>query len=172
MKTLIVIDMQNDFVSGPLGTPEARAIVPNVMKKIKEYRSAGAPIIFTRDTHYANYLSTNEGEHLPMEHCLYGSDGWQIVAGLADYNDTFIDKTTFGYRLWDLDEFPVFPADGIEIVGVCTDICVISNALILKAEFPEIDICVDATCCAGVTPETHEAALKVMEMCQIKVRRD
>ena len=171
MKTLIVIDMQNDFVTGPLGTPEARTIVPNVRKKIKEYRSAGAPVIFTRDTHYANYLDTNEGKHLPVEHCLYGTDGWHIVAGLADCDDLFIDKTTFGYYGWGLSVFSMIPHDGIEIVGVCTDICVISNALILKSVFPDIDISVDATCCAGVTPESHEAALKVMEMCQINVTR-
>lgn len=174
MKVLVVVDMQNDFITGSLGTKEAQAIVPNVKKKIDEYRKAGHSIIFTRDTHYGNYLESNEGKHLPVEHCLYGTDGWHIGSGLPTSGDTIIDKLTFGYLGWANRFIYLCPNGGIEsieIVGLCTDICVVSNALILKAMFPEIDISVDATCCAGVTPETHEAALKTMEMCQITVKR-
>ena len=137
-ETLIVIDMQNDFIDGTLGTKEAQAIVPNVAKKIKEYKDRGDKIIFTRDTHDTNYLNTPEGKKLPVEHCIYGTHGWEI-------------------------------ADGLELVGLCTDICVVSNVLILKATFPNADITVDASCCAGVTPETHKAALETMKMCQIEV---
>ena len=171
MKVLVVIDMQNDFITGSLGTKEAQAIVPNVKKKIDDYRKAGHPIIFTRDTHYGNYFETNEGKHLPVEHCLYGTDGWYVANGLPTCDDMIIDKPTFGFLNWEKALLPWYPYEGIELVGLCTDICVVSNALILKAMFPEIDISVDATCCAGVTPETHEAALKTMEMCQIKVKR-
>lgn len=165
MKTLIVVDMQNDFVDGALGTKEAQAIVPNVKKKIAEYKSRGDEIIFTRDTHEANYLDTNEGKHLPVEHCIYGTHGWEIVDGLEVDNCAYVNKPTFGWTHWkNIHNF-----EEVEIVGLCTDICVVSNALILKAMFPEIDITVDASCCAGVTPESHNAALMTMKMCQINV---
>lgn len=164
MKTLIVIDMQNDFISGTLGTPEAQAIVPNVKKKIEEYEARGDEIIFTRDTHQNNYLETNEGKHLPVEHCVEGTYGWQIAEGLEVPNCSYIDKPTFGWSHWANHDF-----EEIEIAGLCSDICVISNALILKATFPEINIIVDASCCAGVTPESHKAALTTMKMCQINV---
>ena len=163
-KVLIVIDMQNDFIDGALGTPEAQAIVPNVKKKIEEYKARGDEIIFTRDTHPANYLETNEGKHLPVEHCIFGTYGWQIADGLETENCKYIDKLTFGWIYWNNRDY-----DEIELVGLCTDICVVSNALILKAQFPEINITVDASCCAGVTPETHKAALTTMKMCQIDV---
>lgn len=166
MKTLIVIDMQNDFIDGALGTKEAQAIVPNVKKKIEEYKARGDKIIFTRDTHKANYLETNEGKHLPVEHCIDGTKGW-IIADDVNYPEyKHINKRTFGYKFWDYEFDKV---DDIELVGLCTDICVVSNALILKAQFPEIDITVDASCCAGVTPESHKAALTTMKMCQINV---
>ncbi len=162
-KTLIVIDMQNDFIDGALGTKEAQAIVPNVKKKIEEYEARGDEIIFTRDTHLKNYLETNEGKHLPIEHCICNTYGWHISDKLG-YGYDVINKATFGYNGWSEYDF-----EEIELVGLCTDICVVSNALILKATFPEIDITVDASCCAGVTPETHQAALTTMKMCQINV---
>ena len=179
MKILVVVDMQNDFITGSLGTPEARAILPNVKKKIEAAVKDGDLIIYTRDTHMENYLETREGKNLPVEHCVYKTEGWKIISDLfppGSYeNYHVIDKFTFG-----ASELPVLlHADNvamscseIELVGLCTDICVISNALLLKAAFYEsMDISVDATCCAGVTPESHEAALKTMEMCQINVKR-
>lgn len=170
MKTLIVVDMQNDFITGPLGTPEARAIVPKVKEKIEEYRANGDRIIFTRDTHFMNYMDTLEGKHLPVEHCICGTDGWQIADGLASYDDERIDKYSFGHIEWSRDVNHIIDVcDDIEIIGICTDICVVSNALILKAEYPYIEITVDASCCAGTTPENHRAALQVMRSCQINV---
>lgn len=164
-KTLIVIDMQNDFITGPLGTASAQAIVPKVKAKIEEYKSRGDAVIFTRDTHRANYLETNEGKHLPIEHCIKGTYGW-IIADEVNYPEyDHFDKHTFGYPYW--GDRCIF-AD-IELVGVCTDICVISNALILKAQFPDSNITVDASCCAGSTPENHKAALTVMRQCQINI---
>ena len=164
-RTLIVVDMQNDFIDGSLGTREAQSIVPNVANKIKEYQNRGDKIIFTRDTHETNYLSTPEGKKLPVEHCIYGTHGWKIADGLEVENCWYIDKPTFGWTHWtDLSL-----GDEIELIGLCTDICVVSNALILKATFPYAEITVDASCCAGVTPETHKAALETMKMCQINV---
>ena len=164
MKTLIVVDVQNDFVYGSLGTKEAQVIIPNVKKKIDEYYKNCDEIIFTRDTHEENYLKTNEGKHLPISHCIFGTQGWQVVDGLEVPNCKYISKPNFGWIHWNRRSF-----EEIEIVGLCTDICVVSNALILKAMFPEISITVDASCCAGVTPETHKAALQTMKMCQINV---
>lgn len=179
MKVLVVVDMQNDFITGSLGTPEARAIVPNVKKKIEEAVKNGDYIIYTRDTHFDLYLQTNEGKKLPVEHCVYNTPGWEIRSelmipdGYADYD--IINKPTFGSRLLvkTIDDFSLDnEISEIELIGLCTDICVVSNALLLKAAFYEdYEISVDATCCAGVTPETHEAALKTMEMCQINVKR-
>lgn len=167
MKTLIVVDMQNDFVTGSLGTKEAQAIVPNVKRKIQEYSDRGDRIIFTQDTHCHNYLDTQEGKMIPVEHCIYETEGWKIVDGLEVPNCIHINKTSFGWDGWDELNY-----EEIELIGVCTDICVISNALILKAQFPEVKITVDASCCAGVTLELHEAALKVMRSCQINVIGD
>lgn len=164
MKTLIVVDMQNDFIDGSLGTEEAQAIVPNVKKKIQEYKNRGDEIIFTRDTHQSDYLDTPEGKKLPVVHCIKGTKGWQIADGLEVEGCTYIDKPTFGWTHWNERTF-----QEIEMVGVCTDICVVSNALILKATFPSVEITVDASCCAGVTPQTHLAALETMKMCQILV---
>lgn len=164
MKTLIVVDMQNDFINGSLGTPEAVAIVPNVKKKIEEYKARGDQIIYTRDTHFDNYLETNEGKHLPVEHCIKNTSGWHIADCLVVEDCDCIDKVTFGWTKWNGYNF-----EEVELVGLCTDICVVSNALILKAMFPEINVTVDASCCAGVTPESHKAALLTMKMCQINV---
>ena len=171
-KTLIVIDMQNDFIDGSLGTKEAQAIVPNVKKKIEEYKSHGDQIIFTRDTHKSDYLKTNEGRHLPVEHCIWRAYGWEISNELDDTDCPIIDKPTFGsYELIDslreLDEES--PLESIELIGLCTDICVISNAMMIKAAFLEIPVIVDASCCAGVTPASHDNALDAMGMCQIEV---
>ena len=164
MKTLIVIDMQNDFIDGSLGTAEAVAIVDNVKAKIKEYVDCGDQIIFTRDTHQEDYMETNEGKHLPVVHCIEGTDGWQIRDGLYVESAEIINKPSFGYTGWNDYSF-----EEVELIGLCTDICVVSNALIIKALFPEIKVSVDSSCCAGVTPESHEAALKTMQMCQIEV---
>lgn len=163
-KTLIVIDMQNDFIDMALGTKEAVAIVPKVLEKIQEYIENGDEIIFTRDTHFENYLETTEGKNLPVEHCIKGTKGWEIADGLYVDGCKIIDKPNFGWPNWNNEDL-----QEVEIVGLCTDICVVSNALIIKATFPDAVVKVDKNCCAGVTPETHNAALKTMEMCQIKV---
>lgn len=165
MKTLIVVDMQKDFVDGALGTTEAVGILTNVKNKIKEYIDNGDEVIFTRDTHHENYLDTNEGKHLPVVHCIEGSDGWQIYEGLYVDGCKIIDKPSFGYIGWNEFKF-----EEVELIGLCTDICVVSNSLILKALFPEIKVSVDSKCCAGVTVESHEAALKTMGMCQVEVK--
>lgn len=166
-KTLIVVDVQNDFVTGSLGTKEAEGILENVKKKIAEYQSRGDEIIFTRDTHFENYLETAEGKKLPVKHCILGTKGWQIVDGLEVPGCIYVDKSTFGSLEW-----KDFVFDAIEMIGLCTDICVVSNALILKAIFPDIELMVDASCCAGVSPETHKAALETMKKCQIEVTNE
>jgi nicotinamidase-related amidase len=175
MKVLVVVDMQNDFITGSLGTPEAQAIVPNVKKKIEEAAKNGDLIVYTKDTHFQYYLDTKEGEKLPVEHCLIDSWGWQIPDELlppVDYANTdTIEKYTFGSLLL-AELLGRVECDEIELIGLCTDICVVSNALLLKTRlYNDVEISVDATCCAGVTPESHEAALKTMEMCQINVKR-
>lgn len=164
--TLIVIDMQNDFIDGALGSPEAVAIVPKVKEKIEEYRKHGKQIIFTQDTHFDDYLETLEGQHLPVEHCIKDTHGWELADGIDIHDEDFwFHKYQFGVVDW-----LVAPIKGdIEMVGLCTDICVISNALILKSQCREREIIVDASCCAGTTPENHEAALRVMKSCQINV---
>lgn len=170
-KLLIVVDMQNDFIDGSLGTREAQAVVPAVRKKIEEYQNRGDDIIFTRDTHQPDYLKTSEGKKLPVEHCILKSHGWEITKELPDVSlFKVVDKPTFGWMSWKetFEAFEINP-ESIELVGLCTDICVVSNALILKAVFPDIEITVDADCCAGVTPETHKAALTTMKMCQVNV---
>ena len=164
MRTLIVIDMQNDFIDGSLGTSEAVAIVDNVKAKIKEYADKGEQIIYTRDTHQDNYMETNEGKHLPVVHCIENTDGWQIREGLYVEGAEIINKPSFGYTGWDNYNF-----EEVELIGLCTDICVVSNALIIKALFPEIKVSVDSSCCAGVTVESHNADLKTMQMCQIEI---
>ena len=164
MRALIVVDMQNDFIDGSLGTKEAVSIVPKVKKKIEEAQAEGREVIFTRDTHYDDYLETNEGKHLPVVHCVEESRGWEISEELDASASTIINKNTFGYTGWTDFDF-----EEVELVGLCTDICVVSNALIIKALFPEIKVSVDASCCAGVTPEAHEAALATMRSCQIEI---
>lgn len=170
MNVLIVVDMQNDFIDGALGTAEAQAIVPKVEQKLKDFDGT---VIFTRDTHFDDYLSTQEGRNLPVPHCLYQSDGWQIRKELQLYmGDIVIDKLTFGsdelgLLLSELNEET--PIESIEFVGLCTDICVISNVMIAKAFLPEVPLLVDASCCAGVSPETHHNALEAMKVCQVKV---
>lgn len=164
-KTLIVIDMQKDFIDGSLGTKEAVSIVDKVKEKIKQYKENGEQIIYTRDTHPENYLETREGKYLPVVHCVKGSEGWLIPEELRVEGCEVIDKPSFGYTGWEKYNF-----EEIEIIGLCTDICVVSNALILKALYPEIKITVDASCCAGVTRESHKAALLTMKMCQIEIR--
>lgn len=172
---LIVVDMQKDFVTGALASAEAQAILPKVKEKIEVYDRAGKEIIFTRDTHGEDYMQTNEGKHLPVPHCIKGTDGWQICAELTDGITSeykTVDKPTFGFLGWK-DVLASETADGsdldIEMIGVCTDICVVSNALILKALYPEATVRVDAGCCAGVTPEAHAAALVTMRACQVDV---
>jgi nicotinamidase-related amidase len=163
-KTLIVIDMQNDFINMALGTEDAVKIVPNVKKKIEEYIKNGDEIIYTRDTHGKDYLKTKEGEKLPVEHCIKGTKGWQIYEGLYKEGSKIIDKPNFGWNKW--HEEILYE---VEIVGLCTDICVVSNALLIKTNFPDITVKVDSSCCAGVTKESHDAALLTMKMCQIDV---
>jgi nicotinamidase-related amidase len=167
---LIVVDMQNDFIDGALGTAEAAAIVPKVAEKVKNFRGQ---ILFTRDTHEAGYLNTQEGRILPVEHCIRNTSGWQIHPALDELRSTQpIDKATFGSTelgamLQAADGYE--PIRRVTLVGVCTDICVISNALLIKAFLPEAEIVVDAACCAGVTPESHQTALAAMKACQITV---
>lgn len=167
-RLLIVIDMQNDFIDGSLGTKEAVGVVHAVADKIEHYKKCGDTIIFTRDTHQADYLQTQEGRQLPVMHCIKGTEGWQISAELDTSAAAVIDKVSFGSL--ELADFAAAKAPSeIELVGLCTDICVISNALILKARLPETKITVDAACCAGVTPESHRNALRSMKMCQVNV---
>ncbi len=178
-KVLVVVDMQNDFITGPLGTKEAQAIVDPIYNFIKEFsKDKDSSIIFTQDTHYkdsddkVNYEDSQEGKKLPIEHCIYGTDGWNINDKLLDFNYSKIiekiEKETFGSTA--LGKFCLkagYPE--IHFVGVCTDICVISNALLVKAFDPEAKIIVHKDLCAGVTPESHEIALKAMEACQIEI---
>lgn len=171
MKILVVVDMQNDFIDGTLGTKEAVEILENVQQKIEGYRKSGFPIIFTRDTHWENYLETQEGRNLPVIHCVYNTKGWQISKQLEVADSVIIDKPTFGaikLAQYIQTQYPDTDLE-IELIGLCTDICVISNAMILKAFFPEAKIKADASCCAGVTPDSHKTALEAMKMCQITI---
>lgn len=169
-KYLIVIDMQNDFIDGSLGTKEAMGIVPKVVEKIKTFEGN---VIFTQDTHQKQYLSTQEGRKLPVEHCIQGTHGWEIYNQLKPFLlEKGFCKNTFGSK--ELAEFLAEQSekekiDEIWLVGLCTDICIISNALLLKAFLPETTIKVDASCCAGVTVESHNRALEAMKVCQIEV---
>lgn len=169
-KVLVVVDMQNDFIDGALGTKEAESIVPKVKQKIESF--AGR-VMFTRDTHEKNYLQTQEGKKLPVEHCIRETQGWQISSELIDFcKEAPIDKVTFGsVELGEQlqKENQENQIQSITLIGLCTDICVISNALLLKAFLPEVQIIVDASCCAGVTQESHETALSAMKMCQIEI---
>ena len=171
-KILIVVDMQKDFVDGALGSPEARAIVAPAAEKIRNF---DGDIFVTYDTHGKDYAETAEGKNLPVPHCIKGTEGWElnetVREALADREYGEVEKGTFGSvdlpalleQNYDTENL------SLELIGLCTDICVVSNALLLKAHFPEMPIAVDAACCAGVTPESHNAALTTMKMCQIKV---
>ena len=170
---LVVVDMQNDFVDGALGSAEAVAIVPNVVDKIKNF---DGEIFVTLDTHFDNYMETAEGKKLPVPHCIKGTNGWElnpkVAKALEGKKHTVVEKLTFGSV--DLPKLmkeaageEVFSA---ELIGLCTDICVVSNALLLKAHYPEYNIAVDASCCAGVTPKSHNEALATMGMCQIDIK--
>jgi nicotinamidase-related amidase len=172
-KFLITVDMQKDFVDGALGSAEAVAIVPAAARKIREF---DGDIFVTFDTHSENYMQTSEGRHLPVPHCIKGTPGWELDATIADAlkgkDFTPVEKITFGSV--DLPGLLREAADGeefsVQLIGLCTDICVISNALLIKAAFPEAEISVDSACCAGVTPAKHEAALETMRSCQIEVK--
>ena len=169
-KILIVVDMQNDFIDGALGTKEAAAIVPYVKDAIESF---DGKVYFTRDTHFENYMETQEGANLPVPHCIKDTDGWQIRAELDALRRTeAIDKLTFGSSA--LVDVLKTEKDikSITFVGLCTDICVISNAMVVKAFFPEVPLIVDAKGCAGVSPESHQRALEAMKVCQVKVIND
>ena len=167
---LIVVDMQNDFVTGAIGTPEARAIVPRVVEKVDKAQA----VLFTMDTHGENYLEKQEGRLLPVPHCIIGTEGHEIIPQLSGRVDDFniFTKSQFACRdlIGEVNDFLQYNAlSNVELIGVCTDICVVSNALLLKAFFPELPISVDASACAGTTPENHRAALDVMRACQIGI---
>ncbi len=170
MKLLIIVDMQNDFIDGSLGTAEAVEILPRVEAKLAAHKG---PVLFTRDTHPANYMETLEGKNLPVPHCIAGTHGWEIHDTLKKYiTEQPIDKPTFGSvalaeRVAAMHQET--PLDEVVLCGLCTDICVISNALLIKATLPELPITVDATCSAGVTPESHLRAVGAMKMCQINI---
>lgn len=178
MKVLVVVDMQNDFITGSLGSEAAQKIVSNVIKKIKNVEDRTC-IAFTSDTHGSNYSTTEEGKNLPVAHCIEGTDGWEIPDDILDAAHpfkgfiTYINKPTFGsvelgreLRYYNDDDDPI---ESIELVGLCTDICVVSNALLIKAFLPNVPIYVDVACCAGTSPEAHDAAIRTMESCQIHI---
>ena len=187
MKVLVVVDMQNDFIDGALGTPEAQAIVPKVKQKLIDNNGTDTLVLLTKDSHTDDYMNTQEGKNLPVPHCIYMTKGWSLHKEISEMVDDFckfylysdkniiksrIEKNTFGSvelgkiiaKLYKKKEI-----NSVELVGLCTDICVISNALLIKAFCPEIPITVDASCCAGVTPESHKNALNAMKMCQINI---
>lgn len=190
-KILVVVDMQNDFITGSLGTKEAQAIVPNVVAKIKQAQAEGTHIIVTQDTHGKDYLSTNEGKHLPIVHCVKGSNGWHIEPSVyaavdAAYKAEDKNKSVelWSVRKWSFGSYEV-PTEisvyaglaydhkeevEIEFIGLCTGICVLSNAILTKAKFPDATISVDASCCACVTPQSHDIALDAMQLCQIEIK--
>lgn len=170
---LIVVDMQNDFVSGSLGTPEAQAIVGAVARRAEEFEVA---VVFTKDTHGEDYLQTQEGSNLPVVHCVRDTPGWELVEELervrAQRDALVFDKPSFGsldLAAWLVEQNDVEPIDSIELVGLCTDICVVSNALLIKANLPEVPLRVEAALCAGVTPQSHRAALDTMRSCQVDI---
>ncbi len=168
MKYLIVVDMQVDFITGSLGSELASAIVSSVVSKVKNFDGR---VIFTRDTHFPDYMNTQEGRKLPVMHCVKGTSGWQICNELKPYAKTVVDKITFGsVDLPNIIKSYGEEIEEIELCGLCTDICVISNAMILKAAFPEVKISVDGSLCAGVTPENHNTALEAMKAVQIEIK--
>ena len=169
-KAIVVVDMQKDFIDGALGTKEAQEMLPHMEAKLSAAQAAGTKLVFTMDTHGEDYLATQEGRRLPVPHCIRGTEGWEIAASLQPLvraAAAVVEKPAFGST-----ELPALleDCDEIELVGLCTDICVISNALVLKAFYPEKKISVDASCCAGVTPASHAEALRAMKMCQVDVK--
>lgn len=181
-KILIVVDMQNDFIDGALGTRDAQIIVENVIKKIKEYIKNNNSVYFTMDTHNENYLETQEGINLPVEHCIKGTKGWNLESEIKSLSETYLQKNKFifeknGFGSLELAEtiqnnYVNSSDTEIEIIGLCTDICVITNAVLLKTYMSNSKIIVDGNCCAGVTTDSHKEALNTMEMCQIDIKRD
>ncbi|MCR5109098.1 MAG: cysteine hydrolase [Lachnospiraceae bacterium] len=175
-KILIVVDMQKDFITGSLENEMAKKIVPDVINKVKEAYEKGERIIFTYDTHFDDYLDTIEGKHLPVPHCIYHTEGWKFIRELSNYasNSIRVKKETFGSP--DVAKCiktlisSGYEVNEIELIGLCTDICVISNAMVVKAFFPDIPITVDARCCAGVTAESHDNAIRAMEACHIDIK--
>ena len=165
---LVVIDMQNDFINGSLGTKEAQAIVQNAVKKIKDFEGE---VVYTQDTHYNSYLQSQEGKYLPVQHCIKDTDGWELTLPIKQaVRGRIFEKNTFGSlalaeTVRTMHEKQ--PLRSVTLIGLCTDICVISNALILKAALPEVKITIDSSCCAGITPESHTNALNAMRMCQV-----
>lgn len=173
---LVVVDMQNDFVTDALRNEEAIKIIPNVVEKIKAAHADGDFVIFTRDTHYENYMDTEEGRNLPVPHCIKDTNGWEIIDELKplveECGERVLDKDTFGSTmLGSIVKSYVYtnPIQEVQLIGLCTDICVISNAMVIKAFCPNIPISVDAACCAGVTPESHDNALNAMKTCHVRV---
>ena len=173
---LVVVDMQHDFVDGALGTPEAQGIVASVAAKAQAFDGT---VVFTKDTHYSDYLQTLEGKNLPVEHCLHGTPGWELMPELQairDERNSFVfEKTTFAsldLAMWLAEENVAEPIESIELIGLCTDICVVSNALLIKGWIPEVPLKVDASLCAGVTPDSHKAALTTLRSCQVEVIND
>lgn len=169
---LVVIDMQNDFIDGALGTKEAQAIVGNAAEYIKQSISDGVEVVYTRDTHFDNYMDTQEGRNLPVPHCIKGTYGWEIrdeLKALQSDDTRIFDKLTFGSV--ELAEYlkNIPELESVTLIGLCTDICVISNAMVIKANLPEVFIKVVENCCAGVTPQSHKNAVEAMRMCQVAV---
>lgn len=178
MRLLIVVDYQKDFITGPLGSTKAKDIYKKICDKVYSYNGEDDYVIFTRDTHYAGfYAATYEGQHLPILHCVEGTDGWQIPDTLYDEENDHhfvINKSTFGWPFWEatINDLIGIEPDVIEIIGVCTDICVVTNALMLHTIYSEAEISVDAACCAGTSDEAHKAALTVMKSCQIVITNE
>jgi nicotinamidase-related amidase len=168
-KMLIVVDMQNDFVTGSLANQTALEVIPFIKSEIESGKYSR--VLFTQDTHYDNYLETQEGKNLPVKHCIFGTKGWDVVDELKEYvtNTNSIKKFTFGFNGWNEEEFGIADVDEVVFVGICTDICVVSNVLVLKTMYPEMKVTVLAKGCAGLTPETHNAALETMKSCQVNV---
>ena len=175
-KLLIVVDMQNDFITGSLGSAMAEEITGNVEEKIKEYLQEGQTVIYTKDTHFEHYPDTQEGKNLPVPHCIRGTEGWQLekrIEALCEKAGSKVyEKQTFGSKelAEDIQKGIYDDYDQIEFVGLCTDICVISNVMLVKAFLPEVPLVVDACCCAGVTKESHENALAAMKSCQVQIQ--
>lgn len=171
-KALVIIDMQNDFITGVLGNDECRAVVPKVVKRVQEAVNDKMDIIFSQDTHQENYLSTQEGKKLPVPHCMKNTDGWKIIpelAEVAEQKGVIFTKETFGSRAM-AEYIMEHSYDEVELVGVCTDICVISNAITIKSFAPELEVFVNESCCAGVSMQSHQTAIEAMKACQINVK--